>query len=348
MDRDTQRLFKKIELDIGLLKKEDRLLRERISVASGDSEAEFYIQGALGGSLSSGDGISGGGTFPGIVSISIDLSATSGLEFSSGKLQIADSVAGGGLTISSKVLAVGAGDGITINANDIAITTPGTLTVSTSNASAGNHTHSVTSNSNPGAAASILASDASGYLQLTRLGAGMAPSSPITSAGYVYAEGDGVDTGYLSYRYSDDVTASYWSARKARGSVSSPAVVEDEDVLWNMNAEGHDGSAFRDAANIYIKVDGTPGASDMPGKIEIHLTPDGSASPELAFSIENDKQAYFVGDVTIETRCFGFLKAKSEGGLVGNGPVETGETVAICGYMYVAPGSALYEEVTIN
>ena len=53
---------------------------------------------------------------------------------------------------------------------------PGTVTVSTSNTiTGGEHTHGVTSSNNPGAAASLLASDASGGLQLVQLGISVAP-----------------------------------------------------------------------------------------------------------------------------------------------------------------------------
>lgn len=89
MDQETIREIKRIELELGRLRKEDRLLRERISVASGDYSVDFFRQGSLGGTLIAGDGISGGGTFPGTVSIAIDLvSAWSGLEISSAQLRI--------------------------------------------------------------------------------------------------------------------------------------------------------------------------------------------------------------------------------------------------------------------
>lgn len=59
------------------------------------------------------------------------------------------------------------GGGVTLGA--------GTLTVATANdATIANHTHAITSSSNPGAAASILASSAAGLLQLTGLGIGVA------------------------------------------------------------------------------------------------------------------------------------------------------------------------------
>jgi hypothetical protein len=73
---------------------------------------------------------------------------------------------GGGALTADVTLNVGAGLGIDVNADDIALTTPGTLTVSSTNSSAGSHTHAITSSSNPGAAASILASSAAGLLTL--------------------------------------------------------------------------------------------------------------------------------------------------------------------------------------
>jgi len=53
----------------------------------------------------------------------------------------------------------------------------GTLSVSTSNDTSDPHTHAITTSANPGAAASILASDASGYLQLEALGIQSAPTA---------------------------------------------------------------------------------------------------------------------------------------------------------------------------
>jgi len=55
----------------------------------------------------------------------------------------------------------------------------GTLSVSTVNADGPPHTHAVTTSSDPGAAASILASDVNGYLRLVRMGAGIAPAAPL-------------------------------------------------------------------------------------------------------------------------------------------------------------------------
>lgn len=174
--------------------------------------------------LTPGNGIAGtdggaGSTY----TLAVDLAATSGLEFSTGKLQINDTIAGNGLTIASKVLAinlgspsglaisgdalslddniagnglsisskvlsVGAGSGITVNANTVDLTTPGTLTVSTSNSASGNHTHAITASDAP-SGASLLKSSASGYLQLVRLGLGVTPSYPLHVSGNAYMAG---------------------------------------------------------------------------------------------------------------------------------------------------------------
>ena len=83
-------------------------------------------------------------------------------------ISLAAAAAGAGLSYAAGVLAVGAGSGLTVNADDVALTTPGTLSVATSSSAAGNHTHAVSSSSNPGASPSLLASDNGGYLTLVR------------------------------------------------------------------------------------------------------------------------------------------------------------------------------------
>ncbi len=78
-------------------------------------------------------------------------------------------------------LAIGSsGDLLRSDGTDIAwsstIPTPGTLTVSTSNSGTAPHTHGITSSSNPGGAAAILATASDGGSQLLRLGIGIDPS----------------------------------------------------------------------------------------------------------------------------------------------------------------------------
>ncbi len=136
-----------------------------------------------GGDLRLADSVAGNGLSIASKIMAINLASPSGLEIASDALRINDTVAGAGLTISSKILAVGAGNGITVNADDVALTTPGTLSVSSTNNPAGNHTHAVTASDNPGAATQLLKSSAAGHLQLIRLGLQVAPAVPLHVAG---------------------------------------------------------------------------------------------------------------------------------------------------------------------
>jgi hypothetical protein len=94
-------------------------------------------------------------------------------------------------------LALAANPGLAVSSG-LTMGTPGTLSVSSSNALSGSaHAHAITSSSNPGAAASILASDASGYLSLVRIGLGMTPTKPLDVIGNAGVSGN-VAAGSLS------------------------------------------------------------------------------------------------------------------------------------------------------
>ena len=62
------------------------------------------------------------------------------------------------------------------------------------------------------------------------------------------------------------------------GAVGGTTVVQSGDSLGHISFEGSDGSAQRVGARITTAVDGTPGSSDMPGRLMFFTTPDGSAT----------------------------------------------------------------------
>lgn len=121
------------------------------------------------GTLTNGSNttITGGGTLAlGGFTFTVPASGTGVL--TSRTLTAGAGLTGGGDLSADRTFNIGAGNGITVNADDVALTTPGTLTVSSSNSASGSHTHAITSSSNPGAAASLLATDSSGYLTTVR------------------------------------------------------------------------------------------------------------------------------------------------------------------------------------
>ena len=62
------------------------------------------------------------------------------------------------------------------------------------------------------------------------------------------------------------------------GAVGGTTVVQSGDSLGHISFEGSDGSNQRSGARITASVDGTPGSSDMPGRLMFYTTPDGSAT----------------------------------------------------------------------
>ncbi len=100
------------------------------------------------------------------------------------------------------------------------------------------------------------------------------------------------------------VTASDTATRQAglrflrsRGTLASPTIVQDGDDLGELGFQGYDGSARANAASIIAVVDGTPGAGDMPTRMEFYTTPDGSTTLTLRMTIDSDGNTTFTGDV---------------------------------------------------
>ncbi len=76
---------------------------------------------------------------------------------------------------------------------------------------------------------------------------------------------------------------------KSRGtSLGSQVIVNDGDFLGALFFEGSDGTQLRRSVSITANVDGTPGTSDMPGRIVLSTTADGAASPTERWRITND------------------------------------------------------------
>lgn len=74
---------------------------------------------------------------------------------------------------------------------------------------------------------------------------------------------------------------------KARGTQASPTIVSSGDSLGLFAFEGYDGNQACRGASIEAEVDGTPGASDMPGRIVFRTTADGAASATERMRITN-------------------------------------------------------------
>ncbi|MFW5941902.1 MAG: tail fiber domain-containing protein, partial [Chloroflexota bacterium] len=141
--------------------------------------------------LSAGDGLSGGG----------DISASRSFAVDATVVRTSRTLtAGNGLT--------GGGD---LSANRaFNLQTPGTVSAQSSNSAVEHHTHAVTASSNPGENERLLKSNASGWLQLERLGLGVSPDHPLHVSGDSFFDGSvgvGVETPEAALHSVDDAGA---------------------------------------------------------------------------------------------------------------------------------------------
>ena len=77
---------------------------------------------------------------------------------------------------------------------------------------------------------------------------------------------------------------------KARDGAANGGRVQDDDDFGAISFQGFDGtggSTYRQGAEIRGAVDGTPGNTDMPGRLEFLTTPDGSATPTERLRIDS-------------------------------------------------------------
>jgi hypothetical protein len=126
--------------------------------------------------VSAGTGLSGGGDLSADRTISMPNVGTSGIKtFATGDSITTDAQGRvSAATTVTRTLTEGAGlagNTYDLSANrTLAMGTPGTLSIASTNAVSGTtHSHVITSSSNPGAAASLLATDGSGFLTLVRM-----------------------------------------------------------------------------------------------------------------------------------------------------------------------------------
>ena len=94
--------------------------------------------------------------------------------------------------------------------------------------------------------------------------------------------------GIRAIRYQTDSGPSYLNMYHARGTEAAPLIQTSGDHFGLINFGGYDGAGFQSGAAIAGRTDGTPGAADMPGRLEFQTTPDGSAALQTRMTIKND------------------------------------------------------------
>jgi len=98
------------------------------------------------------------------------------------------------------------------------------------------------------------------------------------------------------HRHRANGLGGYLSLSKSRSDTKDFTIVQANDELGTISFQGADGSQFQQAAQIQAEVDGTPGSSDMPGRIVFLTTPDGSGTPTEKLRILSGGGITFNGD----------------------------------------------------
>ena len=97
-----------------------------------------------------------------------------------------------------------------------------------------------------------------------------------------------VDTGITFARANSGAAAGpYFITRRARGTYATPTIVSSDDLAFSFIGQAYDGAGFKELGRFEFVVDGTPGADDMPGRIDFYTTPDGSATKQPRMVIKN-------------------------------------------------------------
>ena len=132
-----------------------------------------------------------------------------------------------------------------------------------------------------------------------------------TNSARVQIEGSGSNDNYalavISNYAGNTNGAQLLLAKSGSSTVGGTTLVSNGDTIGQVNFQGADGTQFVPAASISGQVDGTPGASDMPGRLVFSTTADGASSPTERMRITKDGQTLlnYLSSSPIEQETFG-------------------------------------------
>jgi hypothetical protein len=98
----------------------------------------------------------------------------------------------------------------------------------------------------------------------------------------------GLGGSILQWRFGDDASAPDFAIYKARGTRTSPTIVQNGDTLGNMQFNGYDGSTNRLGAVIRSFVEGTPATNKIPARIAFFTKPDSATAITERMRISSD------------------------------------------------------------
>ena len=138
--------------------------------------------------------------------------------------------------------------------------------------------------------------------------------------------GDGAAPGFANTLYWTSAQGPAFAGYRARGSLASPAAVQDTDVMARFSGRGFDGSTFEVSApgRMDVVASETHGASAAGTRIEFYTTPNASTTIGLAATIGQDKSLAVIGALSASNY---------------SGTVSGGGTLATGGFTLTVPAT---------
>ena len=133
-------------------------------------------------------------------------------------------------------------------------------------------------------------------------GVSIGTTTPSFNTNYGYGDLNVENNSFASAQvFSHNSTAgnySFFGLGKSSGTGANPTIVQAQETVGAISYYGYDGAAYKRLATISADVDGTPGAGDMPGRLEFFTTADGASSPTKRLTIGANGTSTFVGLVS--------------------------------------------------
>jgi hypothetical protein len=120
----------------------------------------------------------------------------------------------------------------------------------------------------------------------------------------VHAEGMSDLAGVTLHRHSNVAgMGSHLLLSRSRGTEAAMTIVQNNDVVARIDGLGFDGTDYALMGQIDFEIDGTPSdGADMPGRIIIKTTPDGSATPIEVIRFSQDRTIKISGTLDVNAQ----------------------------------------------
>lgn len=99
---------------------------------------------------------------------------------------------------------------------------------------------------------------------------------------------------------NDGVNSSNMSLAKSRGTIASPTIVQNGDNIGGYVFHAYDGTNYLQVAAVSANVDGTPGTSDMPTRLNFATTSDGGSSHTERMRIDSTGRVQIVNNGVLD------------------------------------------------